>query len=98
MPNTHELGHAPLINHVKISELVTFSGNLISNSSSFHNGGDGGFDFAPYNPKQWYRMGDGYPFTDISTYPLMANRGSVANVDMTLTSGTIDEYVSDVPS
>mgnify|MGYP003626729183 CR=1 FL=1 len=94
--NTHKLGEEPLANFVKISELVTFSGDLIADASTFHNGGSGDFDFAPYSPKQWYRCGDGTP-TDISTYPLMANRGSVANVDMTLTSGTVGEYVSDVP-
>lgn len=94
--NTHKLGRAALVNHVKISELVTFSGDLISDANTFHNSGSGDFDFAPYSPKQWYRCGDGTP-TDISTFPLMANRGSVANVDMTMTSGTVGEYVSDVP-
>ena len=95
-PNTHELGEAPLVNYVKISELATFSGDLISDANTFHNGGSGAFDFTPYSPKQWYRMGDGTP-SDYSTFPLMANRGSVANVDMTMTSGTIGEFVSDVP-
>jgi len=93
--NTHKLGETPLANFVKISELVTFSGDLISDASTFHNGGSGAFDFAPYSPKQWYRCGDGTP-SDYSTFPLMANRGSVANVDMTMT-GTIGEFVSDVP-
>ena len=90
--NTHQLGRAPLTNFVKISELVTFSGDLISDASTFHSGG-GAFDFTPYNPKQWYRFGDD---GDYAAFPLMTNKGSLANVDMTST-GTIAEYVNDVP-
>ena len=90
--NTHKLGEEPLANFVKISELVTFSGDLISDASTFHSGG-GAFDFAPYSPKQWYRMGDD---GDYAAFPLMTNKGSLSNVDMTST-GIIAEYVSDVP-
>ena len=97
--NHHHIGHTPpnagrYSEYLKISELATFGSDQFANLATFHNLGSGGFDFAPYSPTQWYRMGDD---GDYAAFPLMTNKGSLPNLDMTMINGTVANYVSDVP-
>jgi len=94
--NTLKIGHNPGRDseYLLVSELATFAADKTADLTSLHNGGNANLDLTPYSPAQWYRMGDD---GDYAATPLMVNRGSLPNLDMTMQSGTVANYVSDVP-
>ena len=81
---------------VFFDEMALWQSDQSANASAFHAGGTP-IDLASYNPYQYYRFGDGTP-SDISTFPIMNNRGSIGTSgDLTMFNGNVGLFVSDVP-
>jgi hypothetical protein len=94
--NTLKIGHNPGRDseYLLVSESATFAADKTADLTALHHGGNANLDLTPYNPAQWYRMGDA---GDYAAHPLMTNRGSLPNLDMTMQSGSVANYVSDTP-